>query len=57
MDALVVGVTLVMLAMPSPAAAPIIGEQFNGCVQLGARVVFLSSLLCIATLPLVSLLL
>ena len=45
------------MAMPSPAAAPIIGEQFNGCVQLGARVVFLSSLLCIATLPLVSLLL
>lgn len=57
LDALVLGVTLVIMAMPSPAATPIIGEQYNGNVQLGARVVFLSSLLCIVTLPLVSLLL
>lgn len=56
LDALVFGVTLVIMSMPSPAAAPIIGEQYNGNVQLGARVVFLSSLLCIVTLPLVSLL-
>ena len=57
LDTLVMGVTLVIMAMPSPAATPIIGEQYNGNVQLGARVVFLSSLLCIVTLPLVSLLL
>ena len=57
LNALVMGVTLVIMAMPSPAATPIIGEQYNGNVQLGARVVFLSSLLCIATIPLVSLLL
>lgn len=57
LDALVMGVTLVIMAMPSPAATPIIGEQYNGNVQLGARVVFLSSLLCIVTLPVISLLL
>lgn len=57
LNSLVMGVTLLIMAMPSPAATPIIGEQYNGNVQLGARVVFLSSLLCIVTLPLVSLLL
>lgn len=57
LDPLVVGVTLVILSMPAPAAAPILGEQYGGCTQLAARVVFLSSLLCILTIPLVSLLL
>ena len=57
LDPLVVGVTLVIMAMPAPAASTIMGEQYGGCVQLGARVVFLSSLLCILTLPLVALLL
>lgn len=57
LDPLVVGVTLVIMAMPAPAASTIMGEQYGGCVQLGARVVFLSSLLCIVTLPLVALLL
>ena len=57
LDPLVVGVTLIIMAMPAPAASTIMGEQYGGCVQLGARVVFLSSLLCIVTLPLVALLL
>ena len=57
LDQLVVGVTLIIMAMPAPAAATILGEQYHGCTQLGARIVFLSSLLCIVTLPLVSLLL
>lgn len=56
-DPLVLGVLLIIMAMPSPAAATILGEQYGGCTQLGARIVFLSSLLCIATIPLVSLLL
>lgn len=54
---LVVGVTLVTMAMPAPAASTIMGEQYGGCTQIGARIVFLSSLLCILTIPLVSLLL
>lgn len=57
LDPLVLGVSLVILSMPAPAAAPIIAEQYNGNVQMGARVVFLSSLLCIVTLPVISLLL
>ena len=54
---LVPGVTLLIVAMPSPAAATILGEQYQGCTQLAARTVFLSSLFCLATLPLVALLL
>ena len=57
LTSLVVGVTLITMAMPAPAASTILGEQYGGCTQLGARIVFLSSLLCILTIPLVSLLL
>ncbi len=54
---MVAEVTLIILAMPAPAAATILGQQYQGNAELGARVVFLSSLLCIVTLPLVALLL
>ena len=57
LDSLVFGVTLVIMAMPAPAVSTIMAEQYGGNTQLGARIVFLSSLLCIATIPLVSLLL
>lgn len=57
LNPLVVGVALIILAMPTAAAASILGEQYGGCTQLAARSVFLSSLLCIVTIPLVSLLL
>ena len=54
---LVAGVTMIILAMPAPAAATILGQQYRGNADLAARTVFFSSLLCIATLPLVALLL
>ena len=54
---LVVGVLLIIGAMPSAAVSVILAEQYDGCVQLGARTVFLSSLLCIVTIPIISLLL
>lgn len=57
LDTLVVGVTLIVMAMPAPAVSTIMAEQYGGNTQLGARAVFLSSLLCIVTIPLVSLLL
>lgn len=57
LDALVVGAAVINFAMPSPAAATFIGEEHGGCTQLAARIVFLSSLLCMVTIPLVSLLL
>ena len=56
-DPLIAGAALINLAMPAPAAAALLGEQYSGCTQLAARTVFLSSLLCIVTIPLVSLLL
>lgn len=51
---LVVGVVLLIMSMPSPAVAVVMGEQYDGCVELGGRTVFLSSLLCIVTIPLIS---
>lgn len=54
---LVVGVTLIIMAMPAPAVSVVLGEQYGGCTELAARTVFLSSLLCIGTIPLISLLL
>lgn len=57
LDTLVAGALLLNLAMPSPATATMMGEEYGGCTQLAARVVFLSSLLSILTIPLVSLML
>lgn len=54
---LVKGVLLIITAMPSPAAAVVMAEQYHGCVELGARTVFLSSLFCIVTMPLIAMLL
>lgn len=49
---LVVGVTLVTMSMPSAVATVLLGEQYGGCTQWGARTVCLSSMLCIITIPL-----
>ncbi len=57
LDPLVAGVALIIMAMPAPADSTVLGEQYGGCTQAGARIVFLSSLLCILTIPLISLLL
>ena len=57
LDPLVVGALLLNVAMPAPATSTLLGEEYGGCTQLGARAVFLSSLLCLITIPLVSLLL
>lgn len=54
---LVLCVLLIVMAMPSPAVSVVLGEQYDGCVELGARTVFLSSLLCIVTIPMIALLL
>ncbi len=54
---LVVSVTLVLVSMPTAAAATILARQYGGNIQLGVRSIFLSSILSIVTIPLVSLLL
>lgn len=54
---LVTSVLLITLSMPGAATSVILAEEYHGCAELGARMAFLSSLLCIVTIPLVSLLL
>jgi len=49
-------VILITMAMPSPAVSGVLAEQYGGNIVLSARIVFLSSLLCILTIPLVALL-
>ncbi len=57
LSSLVLGAALLNFSMPSPAAAALLGEQYGGDTQTAVRAVFVSSLLCIVTIPLVSLLL
>lgn len=54
---LVTSVLLVVASMPCPSVASALAEQYDGCRELAARAVCLSSLLCIISIPLVSLLL
>ena len=49
-------VILVTMAMPSPAASGVLAEQYGGNTRLSAQIVFLSSLLCILTIPLIAML-
>lgn len=53
---LITWVVLITMAMPSPAASGVLAEQYGGNTGLSARIVFLSSLLCIVTIPFVALL-
>lgn len=54
---LVVGVTLIIMAMPAPAISAILAESYHADKEFAARTVFLSSLLCLISIPLISLLL
>ena len=54
---LVVGVTLIIMAMPAPAISAILAESYHSDKELASRAVFLSSLLCLISIPLISLLL
>lgn len=54
---LVVGVTLIIMAMPSPAITAILAQTYSADTAFAARAVFLSSLLCLVSIPLISLLL
>lgn len=54
---LVSSVTLIIMAMPSPAISTILAESYHADKEFAARAVFLSSLLCMVSIPLISLLL
>ena len=51
------GVTLIIMAMPSPAISAILAESYHSDKEFASRSVFLSSLLCLISIPLISLLL
>lgn len=53
---LVSSVILVSMAMPSAAISPVLAEQNNGNGLLASGIVFMSSLLCLVTIPLITLL-
>lgn len=50
---LVPKVMAIVLAMPAPSATAIIAEQYNGNKELAAKVVFLTSILSIITIPII----
>lgn len=56
-DVLVRKVFLITMAMPTAAVATVLSEQYGGDTDLAARAVFLSSLACILSIPLIFLLL
>jgi len=55
-DPLIPCVVLITMAMPSPAVSAVLAEQYGCRTDLSAKIVFLSSLLCIVTIPLVAML-
>lgn len=55
-SSMIANVVLITMAMPAPAASTVQAEQYGCNATLSARIVFLSSLLCIVTIPLVALL-
>ena len=54
---LVVGVMLIIMSMPAASIGAILAESYHADKEFAARTVFVSSLLCLITLPLISLLL
>ena len=53
----ILSVVFVVLAMPTPAVATILAENYQADQEFAALTVFLSSLLCILTIPLMTMLL
>jgi len=54
---LMLGVIVTLMAMPSAAATAIFAEQFNGDSVTAAKLVVVGTLICVATVPFVSILL
>lgn len=53
---LVMGVTVMIMAMPCAAVTSILAESYGGNTEFPSKCVFLSSLFCLVTIPLISLL-
>ena len=55
-DPLIPGVIFIILSMPTPAVATILAENYGVDQEFAALVVFISSLFCLATIPVMSML-
>lgn len=53
---LVTSVVLLTMAMPCPGTSTVLAEQYGTNAEFSSRMVFVSSLLCLITIPLISLL-
>ncbi|MDK2799540.1 MAG: malate permease [Clostridiales bacterium] len=53
LDLLMIGVPVIITAMPMAANASILAEKYNGNAYLGAQCVFISTLISIITIPLI----
>ena len=51
---LIASIVLITVAMPAPRSPPFWRETYNGNRGLAAKIVFLTSLFCMMTLPLVA---
>ena len=51
---LIASIVLITVAMPAPSVTTILAETYNGNRGLAAKIVFLTSLFCMITLPLVA---
>ncbi len=51
---LVVGVIVIIMAMPCAAVTSILAESYGGNTEFPSKSVFLSSLFCLVTIPLIS---
>ncbi|MGE4284681.1 MAG: AEC family transporter [Clostridia bacterium] len=54
LDLLMIGIPVVITAMPIPANSAILAEKFDGNAYLGAQSVFISTLLSILTIPMIA---
>ena len=52
LDPVIAGTLLLTSGLPSPSAVSIIAEQYHTNVDLGARMIFLTTLFCMVTVPL-----
>ena len=56
-DSILKGVALIITAMPCPSAGMMLAQRYGQDADLASRAIFLSSLCCIVTIPLIMLLL
>ena len=52
LDPMIAGTLLLSAGLPSPSAASIITEQYHTNTDLGAKMIFLTTLFCLVTIPL-----